>query len=328
MMDLVNRGIWLCRHPEYLTCEETPEQDDDIETIIKYGVQSVSEYCSFYGKNYVVSDHIKSYFRDIATNYDRIVQEIPELKRDTALSFIQRYRPNTKVAEHRTLPKEVFDVCSKHGIKYVSDLDWMEINIPYEDVVLLRAYFDVQVSDLYEHENAAYIPQCSLYDVEKLNAVYLGYRYLLGYQRNPKSPYCMVSGRCEQVFEIAFKDDSYLDEFKILEMRYGRMIFSQSEQLLSGKTDCAHYCNNIEDALVDVIRSDTDHEGYRACISVKVLRNTNIVDLIEANYRSAAKSVGKFIASRAKHLRSGHAYKVTNMSIKGNILTVYAEMMN
>lgn len=60
MMDLVNRGIWLCRHPEYLTCEETPKQDGDIETIIKYGVQSVSEYCSFYGKNYVVSDHIKA----------------------------------------------------------------------------------------------------------------------------------------------------------------------------------------------------------------------------------------------------------------------------
>ena len=328
MMDLVNRGIWLCKHPEYLTSEELPEQDEDIKTIIKYGVQSVSEYCSFYGKNYVVSDRIKNYFRDVATNYDRVVQEIPELKRDTALSFTQRYRPNTKVIEHKTLPKEVIDVCTRHYIKYISDLDWIEVDIPYEDVILLRAYFDVQVSYLYEHENAAYIPQCSICDVEKLNAVYLGHRYILGYQRNPKSPYCMESGRCEQVFEIAFKDDSYLDEFKILEMRYGRMIFSQSEQLLSGKTDYAYYCNNIEDALVDVIHSDTDHEGYSACVSVKVLRNTNLVDLIEANYSSAAKSVGKFIASRAKHLRSGHAYKVTNMSIKGNILTVYAEMMN
>ena len=80
--------------------------------------------------------------------------------------------------------------------------------------------------------------------------------------------------------------------------------------------------------LGDVIYSDTDHEGYSACVSVKVLRNTNLVDLIETNYGSAAKSVGKFIASRAKHLRNGHAYKVTNMSIKGNILTVYAEMVN
>ena len=327
MMDLVSRGIWLCRHPEYLTSKDLPEQNEDVQTIIKYGIEHIADYCSFYGKNYKIVDTIKDYFRNIALNYDYVVTEIPELKRSSGLAFVQRYRANTKISEHSTLPKEVIDICTKYGIKYVGDLYWIQVDIPYDEVILLRAYFDVQVSDLYEHENVAYVPFCTMYDVEKLNAVYLGQRHLLGYFRNTRQPYCMESGRCERVFEVAFKDDSYLDKFKIQEIRYGRMVFSKTSEIYSGRKDYAHTYENVEDALVDVISSDTDHEGVSACINIKVVRNSNIAELIEANYRSAAKTIGSFVATRAPHLRSGHAYKVTNMSIKDNMLTVYAEMV-